>query len=212
MSSATVVIGAFLSGEGHRARDRLAWFYPTKRRVKRRRSLTGNPSDPGYARQPAVYPFGIERDAEGRRFYRVDPPAILEGRSNLFLPDPTRSPIAWLTIAEAQHEVAAAGDKRGVQAVRERAAFIVVEYVEQATVQHGVELLPELGEFQRIPDQKSGRQATVASLLLGSGDGAGRDVDPGRWQTDCGGHEYVFASAAADIEDPAAYRAGLGQR
>jgi hypothetical protein len=79
----------------------------------------------------------------------------------------------------------------------------VIEYVEQATVQHGVVLLVTRLEVESVAHLKSRIKISLPGFCLGELDGLGRRVDPGGIETGMGGHQRVFARTASDVEDSA---------
>ena len=94
------------------------------------------------------------------------------------MPHPARSLVAWLLVAEAQHEVAAAGNECGPHAVGKSRAVLVAEDVEQPAVEHGAEGLPEIGQLPGVPQEEPRRETAVAPFLSGV-QRRGRDVDAG---------------------------------
>ena len=65
-----------------------------------------------------------------------------------------RTPVAWLAVTEAQHVIAASCRKHGPEGVDELAALVVLEDVEEAAVEHRVELIVEGAELEGVPNQE----------------------------------------------------------
>jgi hypothetical protein len=89
------------------------------------------------------------------------------------------------------------------QAVEEADAVLVVEHVEEAAVEDGVELLPEGPELTNVADEEASGDSPLRGLDLGEPDGGRGDVDPRRLATGGGRHEDVLAGPAAHVEHPA---------
>src|ERR1039457_2936146 len=94
----------------------------------------------------------------------------------------------------------------------ERTAVVVVEDVEQAAIQHSVELLVERSQLQGIMDQEAHGQAAVAGLGFGKSDCGRSRIDASRLQSHAGGHESVLAGPATHVQDPASNGARFHQR
>ena len=80
--------------------------------------------------------------------------------------------ISRLMLAEAKHVVAATGWDDCGQALHEPDPLVVIEHVEQAAVENGLELFVQAGKVERIPDCEPGCDATLDRLLLGESNSA----------------------------------------
>lgn len=89
------------------------------------------------------------------------------------------APRAGVLVGEAEHEVAATRGQRCAEASCVGSAFIVGEDVEQPAVEHGVEGLPEGGEFAGVVAEEPGGQAALMGLVQGGADGIAGEVDAG---------------------------------
>ena len=118
----------------------------------------------------------------------IDAPAVAEAQADLAFGHAPRSPIARLAVAETGHEIASAGRDGGFEALLVRAAVCVVEYVEEAAVEDGVERPIERCQLQGVMHQETRRNCPFASLHLGQRDGGGGAVDTGGVQPDARGH------------------------
>jgi hypothetical protein len=79
-------------------------------------------------------------------------------------------------------------------------AILIVEDVKQPAVQHGVELLAEVRQSQRIPNHKPRPQIAILGLALRDADRPRNGIDAGGIQAASGCHECVFTGAASDIQ------------
>ena len=120
-------------------------------------------------------------------------------------------PVTWLVVAEAEHVVAPTrGDYLG-QAADILLAILVIEDVEQPTVENGVEPIIQLDQAQGVQDEEPRLEAPFGRLGLGELDGPRSDVDADGLVAQGGRQEGMLASAATDIEDLADQSAGLGK-
>src|SRR5206468_7437618 len=105
---------------------------------------TGDAGQPGVDR-----PVGHVR-LEGVVLDRFHGPVMGEGLVDLRLRHAARAVAPFVSLAPTQHEVAPAGLEHGVEVAREHRTLLVLERVEQAHVDDGVEGPAELGDAQRI--------------------------------------------------------------
>jgi dihydrofolate reductase len=126
-----------------------------------------NRSGSGDDGQPGLRSVGIDGDVDDGRVDRDHSPSLGEVRTDLILGHPPRTPIAGLVVAEAQHEVVAPHRDRRSQAAHKSDPLLVVEHVEQAAVEHGIELLAEARKVQCVPHLKAGGNAAFGRLGLG---------------------------------------------
>ena len=101
-------------------------------------------------------------------------------------------------------------DESPLAGCRRSGAIAVVEDVEEASVEHGLECDAEAGSSSALATRKNG-QATLLRFSNCDGDRGRRGVDPGRLQAESRGHERVLAGAAPEVEDAATQRSGGGQ-
>ena len=88
----------------------------------------------------------------------------MEAGPDFVLGDPAGAESPGLTVAEAQHEVAAAWLDHCTEALDEQTAVVVFKDVEQAAIEHSVELLVERSQLKGVMDQEVRGQAAVASF------------------------------------------------
>jgi len=85
--------------------------------------------------------------------------------------------------------------------VRQRTwRILIVEDVKQAAVQHGVEVLAEVGQSRRIRNQEPHRQTAVASLAARNVDRRRNGIDTRSVEPACGRHECVFTGATSHVK------------
>ena len=104
----------------------------------------------------------VEDEFDG--FDRVYLPSLVEAGPDFVLGDPAEAESPGLTVAEAQHEVAAAWLDHCTEALDEQTAVVVFKDVEQAAIEHSVELLVERSQLKGVMDQEVRGQAAVASF------------------------------------------------
>jgi hypothetical protein len=142
----------------------------------------------------------VDGDIDDGGFDRVDLPAFGEGGSNFTLSYPARSPISWLSVAEAKHVVAATDWDDFSQAVDEQLPLVIAEDMKEPAVEHGVERLAQLDEPEGIEDEEPRLQTTLGRLVLGQLDRHRRDVDPDRLVPEGSGEQDMLTCPTTDIK------------
>src|SRR5512133_506249 len=125
--------------------------------------------------------------------------------------DPSGTQGSGLPIAEAQHVVAPAARYDSSQRGNELEAILIVEDVKQPAVQHGVELLPEVRQFQRIPNHNPRAETAILCLALRDADRPRNGIDAGGIQAASGCHECVCTGSASDIQYASCQQIALSQ-
>ena len=157
---------------------------------------------------PGAYADVIHVGVHGDGHNGVDSPGgWLERGSDLSLAHATRTESAGLPIAEAQHVVAPAYPRSGSQRCDEPGSIFIVENVKQSAVQHSVEVLTQIGQFEGIPDQEAGHQAAFSSLLPCEVDCLMNGVDTDGVESASGCHQRVFTGSTADVKHASRQRA-----
>jgi len=80
-------------------------------------------------------------------------------------------------LAEAQHEVTRTRTCHNLEALDIRGPTFVAENVEQAAVEHRIDLLADGGQVERVVAQEANVQPALAVFAFGDFDGRGRTVD-----------------------------------
>ena len=122
-------------------------------------------SGPRKGGEPRPGGLRSDGDADVRRFDRLDPPPVLERRTDLALGDPTRPPPTGFLLAETKHEVVPANPYRSRKAGHEPCPVLVVEDMEEATVEDSVELLTQNLELRASPTTKRGDTPRSAAFF-----------------------------------------------
>ena len=141
-----------------------------------------------------------DRDVDLRRFDRLDTPPVRERLTDLALGHPARPPPARLVLAETEHEVVTANPYRPSEAGDERCPVLVVEHMEETTVEHHIELLTKDLQVAGVPDDEARRRDSFSGLRLRQPDRGGRDVDPHRLAPRLRRHQRMLAGTASNIE------------
>ena len=153
----------------------------------------------------------LEGDFQLGSFQGVDAPARREGRLDLRLGDAPGSPPAGLPVAEAHHEVPSAFRHHGAKVGGQHGPVFVLEAMEEAAVEDGVELPVEVGEGEDVMDEEHGGQAALAGLARGGRDRGRCRVHAGRVQPERRRHQGDLTGPAPDVEHRPAELAFPGQ-
>src|SRR5271157_4125037 len=169
-------------------------------------------SCPGDARQPGQDSVGTHPAIEFGGLDRIYLPSLVEAGPDFGPGYPARSESPRLTVTEAQHEVAAAWRDHRAEVLDEGTAVVVVEDVEQAAIQHSVELLIERSQLKGVMEQEVRGRAAVAGFGFSKSNCGRSRIDASGLQSHAGGHERVLACPATHVQDPASNSACFRQR
>jgi hypothetical protein len=169
-------------------------------------------SCPRDARQPGQNSVGAHPAIEFGGLDRVYLPSLVEAGPDFVPVYPARAERPQLTVAKTQHEVATTELDHRAEILDERTAVVVVEDVEQAAIQHSVELLVERSQLQGVMDQEVRGQAAVAGFGFCKSDCGRSRIDASRLQSHAGGHESMLAGPATHVQNPASNGARFRQR
>src|SRR6478752_6827381 len=149
--------------------------------------------------------YAVQFAAQGRGLQRRDVPAgcaedVAQRRFGH-----RRSPVLACRIGVGETAEQQGGARPGGPVHRGHITLsaLVIEGVEQAAVDHGVERVGVAVELGGVGHRERDVDSGVAGPLLGGGQGGGGDVQPGYRVTAFGQVDGVVAEPAADIEDVA---------
>ena len=109
----------------------------------------------------------VESDVDDGGLDRFGFPPLGERDPYLPFSHSAWAPVTWLVVAEAEHVVAPTRGDYFSQAADIALAILVIEGVEEPTVENGVEPLTQLDEAQGVEDEEPRLQAPFGRLRFG---------------------------------------------
>ena len=138
-------------------------------------------------------------------------PSVVKGIPDLLLGDTPRPLGSRLLIGEAEEIQQPASTEDFRKAPNKDRSFFIAEGMEQAAVDHRVELSAELTKLQGVGDDEMGVDFSVGSFGLRSLDDNRHEIDAPALMASACKVQDILAGAASYVEDAAMNEPRLGQ-